>query len=402
MSIPVLRSALLAAMVALPSVSATPRMAKVAASGNPSYAVTNLFDGVFGYGYQVSDGSWFSVKPERAVDTLLLTWNAPAGSWSDSIATINSCKQGAGLPRRYSLLASANSTDGVNGTWDTLLNVSNHVSSRAHRVPFAGKTWLKVAIVSGGGQIDEVELFDAAALGRDSWFFMGNSITAGAFKGSIPDTIFSRQVTARVPGRTPAVVMGGIPCIKTPDAFADVSKYLALAGDCRFWGIELGTNDSWGGGTYFLPDYVKALAGLIDSAKAHGITPIVGRLIATDSSRAGWQVNPAFVNAVDSLVRVKGLPQGPDFHTWFRQHPDEFNTDGVHLSSKGAASMQRLWAAVAAGLEVGPVSVGPRSPVRAPARLRGTIVRGPAPEPAVDARGRTAPAGATRVDLPVR
>ena len=90
---------------------------------------------------------------------------------------------------------------------------------------------------------------------------------------------------------------------------------------------------------------------IIDSAKAHGITPIIARIIATDSSKAGWQINPVFIEAVDKLVEDNNLPKGPDFYSYFREHPELLGSDGVHPNSDGGGqAMHHLWAEALAPL----------------------------------------------------
>ena len=90
---------------------------------------------------------------------------------------------------------------------------------------------------------------------------------------------------------------------------------------------------------------------IIDSAKAHGITPIIARIIATDSSKAGWQINPAFLEAVDKLVEDNKLPKGPDFYSYFREHQELLGSDGVHPNADGGGqAMHHLWAEALAPL----------------------------------------------------
>jgi hypothetical protein len=91
---------------------------------------------------------------------------------------------------------------------------------------------------------------------------------------------------------------------------------------------------------------------IIDSAKAHGITPVIARIIATDSSKAGWQINPAYLDAVDKLIKDNGLPQGPDFYSYFKEHPELLASDGVHPNGdkKGGQAMHHLWAEALAPL----------------------------------------------------
>ena len=148
------------------------------------------------------------------------------------------------------------------------------------------------------------------------------------------------------------MLRGGIGCINSTEVVEHLSEYLEYAGNVKFWAIEMGTNDAWGGGDWNLATYKKNMQTIIDSAKAHDITPVIARIIATDSSKAGWQVNPAFLEAVDKLTEENGLPQGPDFYSYFKKHPELLASDGVHPNGdkKGGQAMHHLWAEALAPL----------------------------------------------------
>jgi len=71
---------------------------------------------------------------------------------------------------------------------------------------------------------------------------------------------------------------------------------------------------------------------------------VIARPLATNAAKAGWQMNQAFLTAVDDLTKDNGLDAGPDLYSWFLAHSSELNDDGVHPNAAGAASIQRLWA----------------------------------------------------------
>ena len=148
------------------------------------------------------------------------------------------------------------------------------------------------------------------------------------------------------------MLRGGIGCINSTEVVEHLSEYLEYAGNVKFWAIEMGTNDAWGGGDWNLATYKKNMQTIIDSAKAHGITPVIARIIATDSSKAGWQVNPAFLEAIDNLTEKNNLPKGPDFFAYFKEHPEQLASDGVHPNGdkKGGQAMHHLWAEALAPL----------------------------------------------------
>ena len=209
---------------------------------------------------------------------------------------------------------------------------------------------------SGGegevGQILEIEAFDMSNGGTDTWFFMGTSISQMGIKQQDTDSTTAQLIHARFPEYTPAMLRGGIGCINSTEVVEHLSEYLEYAGNVKFWAIEMGTNDAWGGGDWNLDTYVSNMQTIIDSAKAHGITPVIARIIATDSSKAGWQINPAYLEAVDKLIKDNNLPAGPDFYSYFKEHPELLASDGVHPNSdtKGGQAMHHLWAEALAPL----------------------------------------------------
>lgn len=339
---------------------------------SPSSNAALLNDGRFGGAWNYVAGSWAAMQVGAGPTKVLVTWNESSGNWSDKIPSSGACQSGVTYPTSYRILTSANSTDGANGTWDTLVRVTgNLVGSRTHRLDFAGKSWVKMLIVAGSGRMDELEVFDASRGADDAWFFMGTSITMMTYKSNIPDSNFSDMIHARVPANTPSIVRGGTGCINSTQVLASIRDYLDQMGDCRYLAIEMATNDAWGGGDWNYGTYIRNMQAIIDSAKGRGLVPIVARPMATDSARAGWQVNPIYVAGIDSLVRVNSLIPGPDLNGWFRGHPEQLSSDGVHPAVSGAQSLIRLWAdAMRANAYAG--ASGIASPARVPPRLDGT------------------------------
>ena len=222
------------------------------------------------------------------------------------------------------------------------------VAARGHIVDFAGFSWVKMVITSTvNSMFDEMEVFDATNGAEDTWLFVGTSITQMAFKAYVPEKNFGDYVTEQNPAFTPAYIRGGIGCITMSGLRTDIPRYMQIAGNVKHFAIEIGTNDAWGGDTSDLGAYTIKLQRLIDSCKAYGIEPIVARIPATNTAKISWQINEAFLKAVDSLTKENDLTPGPDFYTWFLEHPEELNNDGVHPAASGAASIQRLWAETA-------------------------------------------------------
>ncbi len=313
--------------------------------GRASYLVDNIFNSS---SFSVSNNSWIAIKIDSGYSKVFLNWNNPNYSWSDTIAKAHSCNQKVVCPINYTIQTSSNSTNGADGNWITKDSIiGNTVTARGHLIDFKGASWIKMFITSGGGLIDEVEIFDvidSLKVAQDSWFFPGTSITANAFKATPPSKNFADIVAKNLPGYNPVIIRGGIPCINSGDLVKDITKYLKTCGNVKYWAIEMGTNDAWGGSNANASSFKSNLKIVIDSCKARGIQPIISRMIATNATAAGWQVNPDFLTAIDSLTSQNHLIAGPDFYAWFLSHASELNSDGVHPNNTGAASMQRLWA----------------------------------------------------------
>jgi lysophospholipase L1-like esterase len=311
-------------------------------SGNAAYLVDNNFTGS---SFNVSANTWIAINLNVQKSSVYFSWNNPGYSWSDEIAKAGSCKQNTAIPTNYTIQKSNNSTNGTDGTWTTVATItSNLVTARAHTIDFSGAKWLKMNITSGGGQINEIEVFDIQSWGQDLWFFPGTSISANTYKGSVPAKNYADLIKQNYPSFTPSMVRGGIPCINSSQFKADINLYLAAAGNAKFWAIEMGTNDGYNNGNSNVATFKSNMQSIITACKNAGIQPIIAKVIATNQTAAGWQIHADYGKAVDDLTTQNNLIAGPDLYTYFLNHPSELNSDGVHPNATGAASIQRLWA----------------------------------------------------------
>ena len=283
---------------------------------------------------------------------LLINWESFGDcAWATDFTS--GCGHSGVALSNFKILTSANSTNGTDGDWEVAATIQNNlVMARGVTIDFAGKSWFKIASEGDVGKILEIEAFDMSAGGTDTWFFMGTSISQMGIKQQDTDSTTAQLIHARFPEYTPAMLRGGIGCINSTEVVEHLNEYLEYVGNVKFWAIEMGTNDAWGGGDWNLNTYVSNMQMIIDSAKAHGITPVIARIIATDSAKAGWQINPAFLEAIDKLVEDNDLPQGPDFYSYFKEHPELLASDGVHpnAETKGGQAMHHLWAEALAPL----------------------------------------------------
>jgi lysophospholipase L1-like esterase len=66
------------------------------------------------------------------------------------------------------------------------------------------------------------------------------------------------------------------------------------------------------------------------------------RLGEVESGAVGAQHRAG--SLVDKLQAEYGLPCGPDLYSWFKEHPDQLSSDGVHPNGDEYRAINRLWA----------------------------------------------------------
>lgn len=306
----------------------------------------------------LTDGNLLNWKSVNAKDIAIQVASGPSKlfihwesfgdcAWATDFTT--GCGHSGTAFKNFKIMTSANSTNGQDGDWEEALEIiDNPVMARGVTIDFTGKSWFRMVSEEDSGALLEIEAFDVSEGGNDTWFFMGTSISQMGIKQQDDDLSKATAdwIHEKYPQYTPAMLRGGIGCINSTEVVAHLEEYLAYAGNVQFWAIEMGTNDAWGGGDWNLETFRKNMQTIIDSAKAHNIVPILARIIATDSSKATWQINPKFLEAIDSLTTQNNLPPGPDFYTYFREHPELLGSDGVHPNAEtgGGHMMHQLWA----------------------------------------------------------
>ena len=327
---------------------------KLVSGGLPAHTGTKTTDYLTdGYltNWKSSSEKEIALNVGAGPSKLFITWESYGDcAWATNFTS--GCGHSGVALSNFKVLTSANSTNGTDGDWEIAATIKNNpVMARGVTIDFAGKSWFKFVSDKDVGQILEIEAFDMSQGGTDTWFFMGTSISQMGIKQQDTDSTTAQLIHARFPEYTPAMLRGGIGCINSTEVVAHLPEYLEYAGNVKYWAIEMGTNDAWGGGDWNLNTFVKNMQTIIDSAKAHGITPIIARIIATDSAKAGWQVNPAFLKAVDKLTKDNKLPEGPDFYSYFLKHRELLGSDGVHPNANGGGqAMHHLWAQALAPL----------------------------------------------------
>jgi acyl-CoA thioesterase-1 len=283
--------------------------------------------------------AWVSIEVGTGPRRLLLNWSA-AGSF-------NYEETDYGSPGAYRIESSGDSTDGANGTWRIAVDapiVSTH--GHAHSFDFAGQRWVKFVVTRApvlspnGVQISEIDVHDATAGATDSWFFLGDSITAFDFDRAPPhQPSFAAWVHEHHPDYFPAMVNGGTGGDKSDEGATHIADWLARNPDAHFWAIAYGMNDAAGNAndTARFRANMQVIVRRVSEAGAVAILASIP--FASDDQHRSI---PKFNRVLDELRATNSLPAGPDLYTWFATHPEELR-DGVHPNDRGIVSTNRLW-----------------------------------------------------------
>jgi lysophospholipase L1-like esterase len=288
---------------------------------------------------------WVAVQIEQGPTRLLLIWADPGWTDYDNVSS--------GAPAGYRVETSGDSTDGSDGTWEEVVSVTeNPVRLRGHSFDFTGQSWVRFVVTEAQAdvdesRIDEIAIYDISENGddtpQDTWLFMGDSITKGAFERDVGGSAgFISLVNGSHPDTMPAVIGAGIGGETASDGANHIEEWLALNPDFMHVGIAYGTNDAWGNHDPEAVGFEDDLVAMIEAVLAADRVPILARI--PYSPQSTHRTLPDF-NAVIDRVRVEyELPCGPDFYTWFRDHPDDLGTDGIHPVSAGYSHMHQVWA----------------------------------------------------------
>ena len=292
--------------------------------------------------------AWVAIKLTATPSRVLVSWD-DTGTYDYKTPPD---KTVYGQPAAYSIQVSADSTNGADGAWTTVVpSVTNAVRTRAHAFDFTGKSWIKMIVTAtpakaaGNVIVAEIDVHDISATGTglpdDTWFFMGDSITAFAYdRRAANQPSFAELVHTAAPAYMPAMINGGIGSELTSHGLARLDEMLALNPDYRFFAITYGTNDSWGNKTDTTA-YRANLQAMIDKLKAAGHEPVLSHI--PYSPDGNHNTLDLFNTVVDELTQQNGLQIGPDLTAWFKAHPDQF-TDMVHPNYDGQKAMNKLWA----------------------------------------------------------
>ncbi len=286
--------------------------------------------------------SWLAIQVGAGPSRLLLSWN---GGDPDNYVGADDAP-GPGVPVAYTIQTSADSTDGADGAWRTVATVrDNAARTRAHSVPFAGASWVRMAVTGvaddGPLAIDEIDVHDISRGSADTVFFMGDSITASAFlRCDRLQPSYAALVHRDHPDYFPALIDGGVAGVSSDWGVERIDRWLADNPDYHVWAIAYGTNDAYRERPSAV--FEGQLQTLIDKAAAAGKEPVLARIPYTDNAAKDAHVQ-RLNGIIDELTARNGLRPGPDLYGWFKAHPEELAADGIHATAAGSVSINRLW-----------------------------------------------------------
>lgn len=286
--------------------------------------------------------SWCAIHVGAGPTRVLLTWE------SDYVVDYISEKSLG--PQDYSIAVSADSTNGADGTWHTVVSVSgNHTRVREHLLSFANQSWVKMTITKGqvqAGQpyvfIDQIDLYDVSTSLNDTFFFSGDSVTAIAYnRFDANQPSFVELVHASFPQRFPAMLDGGLGGWNSDGAVQNIDLWLTLNPDIHYWLLGWGTDDAF---ERVSADHFRAnLQILVDKIKRAGHVPVLAHIPYITMSNLDQEVQS--LNAVIDQVKIaNGLIGGPDFYQLFLNHQTTYHlSDGIDPSPVGAKAMNLAW-----------------------------------------------------------
>jgi lysophospholipase L1-like esterase len=115
---------------------------------------------------------------------------------------------------------------------------------------------------------------------------------------------------------------------------------MALNPEVMTWCIGIGSNDAPNDPIGFRMD----LEAIVKTLQTAGKTVIIARIPWQKQNDVKW------LNAeIDTVTEKYGLTRGPDFHSYFKAHPEELR-DGLHPTEEGSREMHRRWAEAVKGL----------------------------------------------------
>jgi lysophospholipase L1-like esterase len=300
---------------------------------------------------------------------VLLEWNAGFNyNYADPITPTSPPDPDYGSPLNYAIYTSSDSTTGANGTWTLVASVTNNTCrTRSHSFDFTGMSWVKMSVTAiptfsaHGLSLDEIEVYDTSVsysrgrIPEDTWFFMGDSITAfwanratstgtppaytNAPASHMPD--FAQCINADNTNYFPSMTDGGIGGETAANGLARLATNLVANPDYYYWALSYGSNDS-AGNNADTTSFQNNMQAMITLLLANGRMPVIPHIpYAADGQH---NFIPNFNAVIDNLVANNHILAGPDLYTFFMANTNQLQSDGLHPNDAGMRSFNLLWA----------------------------------------------------------
>ena len=287
--------------------------------------------------------SWCAIQLAPGPTRLLLTWE------NDNVFDYIS-NTGMG-PQDYTISVSSNSTNGADGTWQTVVNVvGNHTRIREHLLPFTDQSWVKMTVTKGQPQasqpylvINQIDIYDASNSLNDTFFFSGDSISVMAYnRFDENQPSYSVDVHKAYPRYFPVTLDGGFGGWNSSGAAQDIDSWLALNPDIKYWLLGWGTNDAL---EQVSPqNFTANLQVLVDKIEKAGHVPILAHIPYMNKGTGVDQEIQALNTVIDQVTTANGLMKGPDFYQLFKANAAAYLLpDGIHPTPAGAIAMNQAW-----------------------------------------------------------
>ncbi|MFI5272560.1 MAG: SGNH/GDSL hydrolase family protein, partial [Ktedonobacterales bacterium] len=286
--------------------------------------------------------SWCAVHLGSGPSRVLLVWEMDFAT--DYISNYGS------MPCDYSVAVSGDSTNGADGTWQTIVSVQgNQTRVREHLLPFTGKSWVKMTVTKGQADVpditvNKIDVYDASTSLSDTYIFSGDSISIMAFnRFDVHQPSFAQDVHSAFPHLFPATLDAGMGGWNSGGAVQSISQWLPLNPDIHYWLLGWGSNDSLQ--DVSPADFGAALQQVVAKIKAAGHVPILARIpYSTFHNVPGLDAEIQRLNAViGQVTAANGLITGPDLYTLFKNNPSYLGPDGLHPTDSGAVAINQAW-----------------------------------------------------------
>jgi acyl-CoA thioesterase I len=307
---------------------------------------------------------WVAIHLGGGPTRVLLEWNAGGNyNYADPITPTSTPSTDYGSPLNYEIDTSSNSTTGADGTWTQVASVSNNTyRTRSHSFDFTGMSWVKMSVTAlptftsaNGLSLDEIEVYDISAaysrgrIAEDTWFFMGDSITAfwanratatGTNDPASHQPSFAAWINIDNPNYFPSMINGGIGGELTSNGLARLPANLADNPDYYYWALSYGSNDSAGNNAN-TTIFKNNLQAMITMLLANGRMPVIPHIPYAADGQHNFITN--FNAVIDTLVATNHILAGPDLYTFFKANTNQLQSDGLHPNDAGMRSDNLLW-----------------------------------------------------------